>query len=87
MSPRDELDPDDRVKLATWYHLTMLLDDYYSFAYHPMYQRGLKVFASAEDKEIRRDKLKALLTSHKRLVAKWEKELGKNWRDALFQQD
>ncbi|QQN63007.1 hypothetical protein JIR23_26245 [Bradyrhizobium diazoefficiens] len=84
---RDELEPEDRVKLATWYHLTTLLDDYHLLAFDPMYQRGLKPFASAEDREMREGKLKALLSSRARLVAKWEKELGPKWRDALLQQD
>ena len=87
MSARDELDPDDRVKLATWYRLTTLLDDYHLLAFDPMYQRGLKLFASKRDREMRDNKLKALLSSHARLVAKWEKALGPKWRDDLIQQD
>jgi hypothetical protein len=59
----DGLDADDRVKLATWYHRTTLLDDYHLLALDPMYQRGLKPFASAQDREIRETKLKAILSS------------------------
>lgn len=87
MSAERELDADDRVKLATWYHVTNLLAEYHMFAFDPMYQRGLGWFASLRDKEMRETKLKALLSSQQRLVAKWEKELGPNWRDALIQQD
>jgi hypothetical protein len=83
----DELDAEDRIKLATWYHLTTLLDDYHLLAFDPMYQRGLKLFASAQDREIRETKLRAILNSRDRLVAKWEKELGPKWRDALLQLD
>jgi hypothetical protein len=83
----DALEPEDRVKLATWYHVTNLLADYNLLAFDPMYQRGLKLFASARDKELRENKLKALSISRHRLVAKWEKELGPNWRDALMQRD
>jgi hypothetical protein len=87
MSGQNELDADDRVKLATWYHVTNLLDEYHMLAFDPMYQRGLKLFASKQDREMRENKLKALLTSRARLVAKWEKELGPKWRDELLQQD
>jgi hypothetical protein len=87
MNDREELDPEDRVKLATWYHVTNLLHDFNLLAFDPMYQRGLGLFASARDKEMRRNKLKALQISRDRLVAKWEKELGPKWRDALMQQD
>ena len=87
MNDRGGLDPEDRVKLATWYHVTNLLDEYHMLAFDPMYQRGLGWFASRRDKEMRKNKLKALLISRDRLVAKWEKELGPKWRDDLLQQD
>lgn len=83
----EEVDAEDRVKLATWYHLTTLLDDYHLLAFDPLYQRGLKPFASKQDREIRENKLKAVLTSRDRLVTKWEKALGPNWRNALLQHD
>jgi hypothetical protein len=67
---RDGLDPEDRIKLDTWYHLTTLLDDYHLLAFDAMYQRGLKLFASKQDREMRDDKLKSLMTSRARLVAK-----------------
>jgi hypothetical protein len=87
MSDREKLDPEDRVKLDTWFHVTTLLDDYHLLAFDPMYQRGLKLFASAQDREMRENKLKALLGSRARLIAKWEKELGPKRRDTLVQQD
>lgn len=83
----DGLDKEDQIKIDTWYHLTTLLDDYHLLAFDPMYQRGLKLFASTEDKRLRENKLNTLLVSRARLVAKWEKALGPNWRDALIQQD
>lgn len=83
----DQIDPEDRIKIDTWYHLTNLLDEYHMLAFDPMYQRALGFFASAREKEMRKNKLEALLTSRARLVSKWEAALGPKWRDALIQQD
>jgi hypothetical protein len=87
MTASGELDPEDQVKLETWFHLTTLLDDYHLLAFDPMYQRGLKLFASKEHRQMRDNKLNSLLTSRARLVAKWEAALGPKWRDDLLQQD
>jgi hypothetical protein len=83
----DQIDPEDRVKLDTWYQLTNLLDEYHLLAFDPMYQRSPGLFASARDKEVRENKLKAVLIGRERLVSRWEKALGPKWRDALIQQD
>lgn len=72
------LDPEDKIKLDTWYHLTTLLDDYHLLAFEPVYQR---------DRERREEKMRAVLVSRDRLVAKWQTALGPKWRDALLQQD
>ena len=42
---RQTLEPEDRIKLETWYHLTRLLDDYHMLVFDPLYQGGLKLFA------------------------------------------
>jgi len=84
---RENPDPVDRIKIETWYHLTRLLDDYHLLAFDPMYQRGLKLFASADDKEMREIKIRSILQSRERLVAKWEKALGPKWRDDMLQED
>jgi hypothetical protein len=56
---RNELNEEDRIKLDTWYYVTNLLDLYHELAFEPMYQRGLKWLASAEDKKLREDKISA----------------------------
>jgi hypothetical protein len=72
------LKPEDQVKLDTWYHVTTLLDDYHLLAFEPVYQKN----------PARRDeKVKAVMSSRDRLVAKWEKALGPKWRDDLMQLD
>ncbi|MBH5372818.1 hypothetical protein [Bradyrhizobium glycinis] len=72
------LDPQDQIKLDTWYHLTTLLDDYHLLAFDPIYQR---------DQERREEKRRAVMASRDRLVARWQAALGPKWRDALLQQD
>ena len=84
---RNNLDPEDQVKIDTWYHLTTLLEEYHLLAFGPTYQSGLKLFASKYDRETRELKLQALQASRERLFAKWEKALGPKWPEALIQQD
>jgi hypothetical protein len=82
-----EIDPVDRVKLNTWYTAMMLLDHYRSLAREPMYQRGLRWFASAYDREVRATKLAAIAACEKRLFDRWQAALGPRWRDWLIQND
>jgi hypothetical protein len=83
----ESLDDDDRVKLETWYSLMTLLEHYEDLTFKPVYQRGLGLFATREEKERRALKIEVIETSRTRLMRKWEEMLGSKWRDYLIQLD
>jgi hypothetical protein len=78
---------EDRAKLDNWYYVMNLLEQYRYLTFEPMYQRGLKLLASWEDKESRANKVKLIAAAHDRLVNRFELALGPRWREALEQQD
>jgi hypothetical protein len=82
---RGELEDEDRVKLETWFYTMNLLEHYRALAFEPMYQRGLRFWSSAEDKELRANKIEIIRKNHNKLIDKWEKALGPSWRDVLEQ--
>jgi hypothetical protein len=80
---REELHNDERVKLETWGSVMILLEDYRALTFEPMYQRGLKPFASFEDRHMRGDKIELARKRHNALINRWEQELGRYWRKAI----
>jgi hypothetical protein len=54
------LDNDDRVKLETWYYVMNLLEHYDDLTFKPMYQRGVNLFATQEEKERRALKIEVI---------------------------
>jgi hypothetical protein len=81
------LHSEDRAKLDNWYYVMNLLEDYRYLTFEPMYQRGLKLLASWEDKELRANKVKHIAAAHDRLRERFELALGPRWREALEQDD
>jgi hypothetical protein len=63
------LDPEDQIKLDTWHHVPTLVDEYHRLAFDTAYQRGTRMFASAEDNKRREDKIAAIFASRDRLIA------------------
>jgi hypothetical protein len=81
----DQLDAEDQIKLDTWFQVMLLLEHYRAVTFEPMYARGRRTLASAEDREILSDKLAIIRKRHLQLQERWEKALGPNWRHALEQ--
>jgi hypothetical protein len=79
------LDEEDQAKLDTWFSVMNLLEHYRALSFEPMYQRGLRLFASDVDRVNRAVKLDIIRKNHLKLVDRWEKRLGRNWRDKLEQ--
>jgi hypothetical protein len=82
---KDQLDEEDRIKLDTWFQVMALLEHYRGVTFEPMYARGRRMLASAEDKQILAAKLEIIRKRQVQLQERWEKALGPNWRDALEQ--
>jgi hypothetical protein len=56
----DQLDAEDQIKLDTWFQVMLLLEHYRAVTFEPMYARGRRKLASAEDREILSDKLEII---------------------------
>jgi hypothetical protein len=90
MSARDELDPDDRIKIETWSGVMQLLRHYRDAVHLPEYQlpTGLVFPGDLRNARDRRErKLATLAHYEKKLEVKWAEALGPNWQAILDPND
>jgi hypothetical protein len=85
MSPQTPLDPEDQIKIESWFYVMNLLEHYRALTFEPMYQHAAKLLAPRRLKESRLRKIEIIVRRHNELVSKWENALGPNWRDYLEQ--
>jgi hypothetical protein len=72
----DQLDAEDQIKLDTWFQVMLLLEHYRAVTFEPMYARGRRTLASAEDREILSDKLESVICNFRNDGKKRSGQIG-----------
>jgi hypothetical protein len=86
---REHLDPEDRIKLETWYEVAHLLRQYRELAFLLMYQPRVGIlFGVPKDFAERRDHKREMIAHYEnKLVAKWKAALGEYWESEFNPDD
>jgi hypothetical protein len=81
----DELRPEDKVTIVTWFEVMRLLRMYRNLAFEPMYQpqAGVTSAYPEHSKKVIDRKKSMLVRYDKKLEARWEKALGSDWQKRL----